>query len=167
MRITCLLAVLCLAFASSSANAEDKKPMDNDFVDKVSSSGRVEVELAKVAHIRAAKDEVKKFAIKMMEDHSKVNNDLLIIVSDERIPIPEKPLPEHEKQLMRLAGDDVKEFDKEYMKLMVENHEKSVELFTKASKECKNEKLKKFAEKTLPAIKEHLSMAKKIKDQVK
>ena len=168
MRIHCLFAgVFVVAMTTSIANAEDKKPIDNDFVDKVSSSGRVEVELAKIAQVRATNDEVRKFAAKLHEDHSKANNDLLIIVSDERIPIPEKPLPEHEKHLQHLTSEKVKDFDKEYMKMMVESHEKSVELFTKASKEAKNEKVKKFAEKTLPVIKEHLSMAKKINEKMK
>lgn len=169
MRIRYALAgVFSLALTVVVANADDKKkPMDNDFVDKVSSSGRVEVELAKIAMTRATHEEVRKFAAKLAEDHSKANNDLLIVVSDERIPIPEQPLPEHVKHLQHFAGNQVKDFDKEYMKMMVENHEKSVELFTKASKECKNEKVKKFAEKTLPTIKEHLTMAKKIKDEMK
>lgn len=168
MRIKYLLAsVFCFAIAATIANAEDKKPLDKEFVDKVSSSGRVEVELAKIAQVRATNDEVRKFAAKLQEDHAKANNDLLIIVSDEQIAIPEKPLPEHEKHLQHFTGDKVKDFDKEYIKMMMENHEKSVELFTKASKEAKNEKVKKFAEKTLPVIKEHLAMAKKIKEKMK
>jgi len=58
------------------------------------------------------------------------------------------------------------DFDKMYIKHMVEDHEKDVKEFTRAARECKNAKLKEFAEKTLPTIKDHLDMAKKINDRL-
>ena len=54
------------------------------------------------------------------------------------------------------------EFDKAYAKHMVEDHEKAVKLFENASKNIKDPGLKDFATKTLPTIKEHLEMAKKL-----
>jgi putative membrane protein len=161
-----LAGVACVAILTGNVYADDKKLTDNDFVDKVSSSGRVEIALARVAQVRATSEEVRKFAAKMEEDHGKLNNDLILIVSEHRIAIPERPLPEHEKHLMHFQSNEVKDFNKEYMKLMVDNHEKSVKMFTAASKELKNEALKKFAEKYLPVIKEHLTMAKKVNDQL-
>jgi putative membrane protein len=44
----------------------------------------------------------------------------------------------------------------------VTDHEKAVALVGRAAKEAKNAQIKAFAEKTLPALKEHLEMAKKI-----
>jgi putative membrane protein len=167
-----LAGVAFMAIVAGAISADDKKSdddkkfTDTKFVDTVSSSGRVEVAVAKIAQVRAANPEVRKFAAKLEEDHTKANNDFLIIVSDNRIPVPESPLPEHEKMLMHFHGDSIKDFDKEYVKQMIESHEKSVKLFTQASKEAKNEQLKKFAEKTLPVIKEHLEMAKKLNDKV-
>lgn len=79
--------------------------------------------------------------------------------------LPDKSLPEHEKALKHLQSD-VKSFDREYIKHMVDGHTKSVELFTRASKECKNEQLRAFAEKTLPTIKEHLEKAKKLHERL-
>lgn len=164
-----LAAIACLAILAGRASADDEKKKFDDsvFVDKASTSGRAEVAAGKIAVTRAQSEEVRKFASKMVEDHGKANNELLIIVSDARIAIPDKLTPEQEKMLMHFQDSTLKNFDKEYMQHMVKNHEKSVELFTKASKECKNEKLKAFAEKTLPTIKEHLSMAKKINDGLK
>jgi len=164
-----LAAIACFAVLVGRASADDEKKKfdDSTFVDKASTAGRAEVAAGKIAQTRARNEEVKKFAARMVEDHTKANNELLVIVSDARIAIPDRMTPEQEKMLMHLQGDTVKDFDKEYMKHMVDDHEKAVELFTKASKECKNEKLKSFAEKTLPTIKEHLTMAKKIHEGLK
>lgn len=165
-----LAAIACFAVLVGRAGADDDKSTkfdDSTFVDKASTAGRMEVAAGKVAMTRARHDDVKKFAARMVEDHTKANSELLTIVSDARIAIPEKLTPEQEKMLMHLSADTTKDFDKEYMKHMVEDHEKAVELFTKASKEVKNEKLKAFAEKTLPTIKEHLEMSKKINDNLK
>ena len=62
MRIKCLLAGVFFIAVTTTANSDHKN--DNDFVDKVSSSGRVEVEIAKIAQVRAASDDVRKFAPK-------------------------------------------------------------------------------------------------------
>jgi putative membrane protein len=49
---------------------------------------------------------------------------------------------------------------------MVMDHEKAVKLFEQGSKELKNEKLKEFATKSLPTLKEHLKLAKETRDKV-
>jgi len=168
-----LAGIACLALLAGRAGADDKSTdksgefSDSIFVDHASTAGRAEVAGGKIAMMRARNEDVKKFGARMVEDHTKANNELLTIVSDARIAIPEKLMPEQEKMLMHLGGNDIKDFDKEYMSHMVKDHEKAVDLFTKASKECKNEKLKAFATKTLPVIKEHLTMAKKINDSLK
>jgi putative membrane protein len=174
-----LVGIVSISLFVGSASADDKdtKKKDGDrdhdkaltethFVDMASSAGMTEVIMGKMGVARARNEDVRKFAAKMVEDHSKANMELLSIVSDLRIAVPDKPLPEHEKHLMHFSGDQVKDFDKEYMKMMVDSHEEAVKLFTRASKDLKNDRLKGFAEKTLPVIKGHLEMAKKINDQV-
>jgi putative membrane protein len=145
---------------------DDKKFSDTHFVDHAYTGGQNEVLLNRMALQRTQNEDVRKFAQKMLEDHGKANQDLLLIVSEARIAVPDKPLPEQEKDLRHISSNEVKNFDKEYMDHMVMNHEKSVKLFEQGSKELKNEKLKEFATKTLPVIKEHLKMAKETRDKV-
>ena len=44
--------------------------------------------------------------------------------------------------------------------------DEAVKLFEQGSKELKNEKLKEYATKSLPTLKEHLKMAKETRDKV-
>lgn len=167
MRIKLMLAgFVCALVVSSQARADDKPLTDNSFAEKVYSGGMTEVALGKIAQTQAKNADVKKFADRVVTDHSKVNNELTILVSELKIAVPDRPLPENDKTLKHFQSGTIKDFDKEFMSHMVKSHEKGVELFTKASKELKNERLRSFAEKTLPTLKEHLEMAKKINDQV-
>jgi putative membrane protein len=66
-------------------------------------------------------------------------------------------------KLSKLSGAD---FDREYMKHMVEDHVKDVALFEKEAKNGKDADLKAWAEKTLPTLKEHLQMARDVNAKV-
>jgi predicted outer membrane protein len=68
------------------------------------------------------------------------------------------------KKLSKLRGAD---FDKEYMKTVVSDHEKAVKLFTSYSKSGKDEELRTFAKDTLPTLKKHLKQAREINDKLK
>ena len=144
----------------------DKKFTDTHFVDHAYTSGQNEVLMNRMALQRSQNEDVRKLAQKMIEDHSKSNQELTLLVSELRIAVPDKPLPEQEKDMRRLSSNEVKNFDKEFMDHMVMSHEKGVKLFEQGSKELKNEKLKEFATKTLPTLKEHLKLAKETRDKV-
>ena len=61
------------------------------------------------------------------------------------------------------SGDD---FDRAYMASQVRAHRDAVSLFQKESKSGKDAELKSFAATTLPALQEHLKMARDLKTSV-
>lgn len=67
-------------------------------------------------------------------------------------------------ELSKLSGAA---FDKEYVKKMVEAHEKDVAEFQKQADSGTDGNLKKFAAETLLKLKMHLEMIKKIQDKIK
>src|SRR5688572_19003705 len=150
MRTWIKLAALACAFGlAGPATADHDKDHkgtgekafnDTFFVDHAYTAGQNEVLMAKLALQRSQNEDVRKTAQKLMEDHAKSNQDLILIVSEHRIAIPDKPLPEQEKGLRQLHEPGVRDFDKEYVAHLVKCHEKSVKLFERGSKELKNEK---------------------------
>jgi len=151
----------------SEKSSDDKKKMtDSHFVDHAYTAGQNEVMLGRMAMERARNEEVRKFAMHMVEDHTKANNEFTIIVSDLRIAVPDQPLPDQDKELRKLHANDLNDFDRDYMDHMVKAHEDAVKLFEEGSKELKNDRLKDYATKTLPTLKEHLKMAKDVRDKV-
>lgn len=64
-------------------------------------------------------------------------------------------------KLNSATGDD---FRREYARGQVSAHESAVSLFERYGKGGDNEKLKSWAQETLPALQHHLEMAKALKE---
>ena len=163
---TFLVAMPAGIRADDKVSDDKKKITDTHFVDHAYTAGQNEVMLGRMAVERARNEDVRKFATRMIEDHSKANNELTLIVSDLRIAVPDRPLPDQDKELRKLHANDLKDFDRDFMEHMVKDHEAAVQLFEQGSKELKNERLKEFATKSLPTLKDHLKMAKDVRDKV-
>jgi putative membrane protein len=152
--------------------ADDKKPVskipeDKDFLAKALQGGNKEVMLGREALLKASHSDVKKFARRMIDDHSKANQELMNIAKDMKVAIvteASKADRELAGRLAKATGDD---FDRQYMKHMVEDHEQEAAEFEAYAKEGKNEKLRSFAAKTLPTVREHLRLAREINAKLK
>ena len=70
-------------------------------------------------------------------------------------------LPEQKKHYDRLATLTGAAFDKEYMQMMVDGHQKTVELF-KYGQDLNKQDLVSFAKNTMPVIVKHHDQAKTI-----
>jgi putative membrane protein len=152
------------AFAADEQKSDKAAATDTEFMMKAADGGMTEVELGKVAEKNGKKDDVKSFGTHMVKDHSKANDDLKSVAAKMNVTLPAKVSPKHQAkidQMSKMSGDA---FDTAYVKGMVEDHEKTVADFEKASGTVKNADLKKFIDDTLPVIKDHLEMAKKMQD---
>lgn len=162
----CALGFAVTAMPAGDKVAEDTPLTEAQFVMKAGSGGIHEVELGKLASANAADPDVKKFAERMVSDHSKANDALKAAAKAANIPVADKVSPEDQKEFDRFKTLKGAEFDKAYMSQMVKDHEGAEALFRKAAKELKDPGLKGFAEKTLPTIQEHLKLAKQINDKL-
>lgn len=66
---------------------------------------------------------------------------------------------EHERVREKLQTLHGKAFDDQYIRDMVEDHNKAVKLFQQEERSGHNTELKQFAQKTLPTLEEHHKMA--------
>lgn len=145
----------------------DKTPFsDEQFVILAGAGGMYEVALGKEAKSNAASEDVKKFGDRMVTDHTKAGQDLAAAAKAANIGFPLKIFSDQQATLNQLAQIRGSDFDRLYMKKMVADHKEDVALFERASKEAKNDKIKSYASKTLPTLKEHLKMAQQINAKV-
>jgi len=152
---------------TASGRADDTKKADKpfsdaEFVKKAAVGGMTEVELGRLAAANGKSDAVKKFGQKMIDDHSKANDALKAAAKKGGFDVPDKLDAEHQKVVDKFKDLKGDEFDKAYIKDMIEDHEKDVAEFTTASKEAKDAGIKDFATKTLPVVQGHLDMIKKM-----
>ncbi|WP_293313077.1 DUF4142 domain-containing protein [Pedobacter sp. UBA5917] len=131
------------------------------FLRKAAIGGIMEVEAAKIAAKNAKSTEVKDFAAKMLSDHTKANTELKALAKDKKI-ITADALPAedqiHLDEMKKMSGAA---FDKHYMDMMVNDHDKTVALF-KTGLENRDQSVKAWASNTLKVIESHDEMAKKI-----
>ena len=144
------------AAATSAKDALDQE--DKTFVKEAAIGGMAEVELSKIAQ-KSENADVKRFADRMIEDHTKANEQLKSIATGLGVDVPKTLDSEHERMREKLQTLHGKAFDDQYAHDMVEDHNKAVKLFQQEERSGHNTELKQFAQKTLPTLEEHQKMA--------
>ncbi|MFD1142428.1 DUF4142 domain-containing protein [Larkinella insperata] len=146
--------------------AKDMPEDDSEFAIKAASGGLMEVELGKLAEQKAQSQQVKDFGAMMATDHSKANEELKTLAASKNISIPATLSEDHQKHVDELTKLSGAEFDKEYVKLMVDDHKEDIDLFKEASFNAKDPDIKAFAGKTLPTLQKHYDAVKAIQDGI-
>jgi putative membrane protein len=154
-------AVLFAARKANSQTATATNP-DHQFAKKAASGGMSEVKLGQLAEDKGTNPAVKEFGQRMVTDHSKANDELKSIASQENVNLPSAPSKMDEAEYARLSKLSGKEFDDAYAKMMVSDHEKDIAEFRKESTSGQDPELKSFASKTLPTLESHLQQAKQM-----
>jgi putative membrane protein len=133
---------------------------DETFVTKAASGGMAEVELGRLAVDKASSDAVKKFGQRMVDDHSKANDELKALAQSKNVTLPAEIGPQDKALRDRLAKLSGAAFDQAYMKAMVSDHVQDVNEFRVESKSGKDPEVKAWAAKTLPTLEDHLKQAR-------
>lgn len=139
----------------------------NSFMTEAARSGVAEVEMARLAEKRAQDAEVKKFAQKMLQDHTNANTELKQLAAQKNVTLPTEPDTLHKLTADKLSSLSGAEFDKEYMRAQLDDHEKAVSLFQSQADLGTDTDAKAWAAKTLPHLKSHLDMAREINGKLK
>lgn len=135
---------------------------DTTFLKKAAEGGLADVELGQLAQQKASSEEVKKFGERMVNDHTKANEQLKQVAAQENVKLPEHLSAKDKATKARLEKLSGEQFDKAYMTDMVKDHQKDVAEFARESKMAKDPAVKNFAEQTLPTLREHLKKAEQI-----
>jgi len=140
---------------------------DSKFAVEAANGGMSEVELGKLAQMKATNAKVKEFAEMMVMDHSKANDELKALAKTKNITLPDSVNSESKDTAKKLTEKSGADFDKAYVSAMVDDHKKDVAKFEDASKNLKDADLKAFVDKTLPVLKGHLAKITAINDSMK
>ncbi|HJV26752.1 MAG TPA: DUF4142 domain-containing protein [Aromatoleum sp.] len=150
------------AMSSSKVTSSSKTLSSGDkkFLEHAASGGLAEVELGKLAGQKAQNQEVKDFGDRMARDHQNANVELEKLAGSKNLALPSEPEKKEQRKLKDLQDKSADKFDKAYMSLMVDEHEKDVKDFEREAKKASDPDVKAFADKTLGTLREHLQLAK-------
>jgi putative membrane protein len=160
--IALILPVSVIAQSASSLSSADK-----DFLENAAQSGHAEIEGSKMAQQKSGNAAVKTFADQMIQDHSKVAQELTTLAASKGYTPPSEPSVMQKTKLKALSVTSGATFDRMYAsQIGVSAHEDAVGLFQKAATDAKDPDIKAFAAKTTPALEHHLEMAKALQKTV-
>ncbi len=116
--------------------------------------------MGRLAVERGSSEAVKQFGQRMIDDHTRANQQLMQAASGVGVAPPADLDAKHRAMVQKMARLSGAAFDRAYSKQMVKDHEKTVALFQREANRGMQPDLKAFASQTLPALQEHLDMAR-------
>lgn len=163
--------------ASTTSRAEVVTAQE--FTRLAAMSDRFEIASSRLAQQKAQGAEVKQFAERMVQDHTRTTQELQQLMqqlpgaAQGGQPTGAQGGPQHEgldqqhaallQQLQQASGA---EFDRLYVRQQVMAHQQAVDMFQNFSRSGDNPQLKQWAAKTLPDLQQHLQMAQALQRTV-
>src|SRR5262245_27735679 len=129
---TCVLAmaVVGIGLWVTGAGAQNQSAgQDESFLMKAVSAGAKEVKVSEHAEKNARNEQVKAFAKDLVKDHTKANKELLEHARGLKVAVAtglEKDNKTKFDNLTKLTGAD---YDREYIKMMIDDHKEAINLF--------------------------------------
>lgn len=144
-------------------SSEDKAEF---FVEAVSGNYG-EIKLAQLAQQRSSDKQIKEIAKTLEADHTAALEELKTLASSKAISIPTEE-PDKTKDLIKdLSDDKPADFDKAWVKAMMDKHEKTINSYEKELNDSKDEALKAWITKVLPIIRTHHDKLMAYNSQIK
>jgi putative membrane protein len=135
---------------------------DKMFVKKALEGGMAEVQLGQLALQKSSNDDVKQFAQKMVDDHTKMGDQMKPIAQQIGVKVPDAPSKKDQALMAKMQALNGDAFDKAYMKDMVKDHKADLNDFKTEAASGSEPTVKNAASQGAQVISQHLQMAEQI-----
>ena len=166
---TLALAVLTVAVGAgiTSAQGVTQPGGDRDFVARAAMSNMAAIQLGHLATKKAQSADVKQFAQATIDDHVKAQQQLADAASGAGVQWPKKLDDRHQQIAQRLSKLRNDEFDREFVKAIVEGHRDVEKMLagrasTHPGEDTLGAKVNQWAASTLPDVQAHLKEAEQV-----
>ena len=105
---------------------------------------------------------MRKFADRVIADHTQTNTELQQIVEQEDITLPTQPVGKDAAAEAKLRSLNGAAFDRAYLQAAVSDHQQAIALFSREASSGQNPALKAFAQQKLPMLQQHLQLAQSL-----
>lgn len=179
------------ASTESASTSSTLSSGDQKFIREAAKGGMMEVHMGTLGVQKAQNAQVKAYAQRLIDDHTKANAELKDLASRKGMALPDQKIAatgndtdsdrtkvrEHSghadadmnkehagmAKLDKLSGAD---FDREFVRMAVKDHEKDVKEFEREAQKANDADVKAFAQKNAPVLREHLQAARALEPQV-
>lgn len=136
----------------------------NDFVSDAIKGDNSEIALGKMAASKAGAARVRRFGKTLVADHTMARDQASKVAADLHVTVPTDKMSAATDEENKLQSMNGKDFDKEFVRYMVEDHEKDISQFKDEAK--KSGPAGNLAKEQLPTLRKHLRMAKSLERKI-
>lgn len=157
-----------LAGAGPGASAQQQAQMsveDRLFLMHAVPAGIAEVEISRIAAEKAQNQQVKQFAQRMVDDHTRVNDQLMQLAQQKGLQPPNQPGAAHQAEMEHLQQLSGEQFDQQYMGGQIIAHDMAIHMYERETRQGQDQEIKDLASQTLPTLQEHHDLALEITGQ--
>jgi putative membrane protein len=149
------------------AMADTLARQDQAFLEQAAQNGHAELSAGRLALTKARNPQVQAFAQRVIEDHTRIGEELVTLAMARNYKPPTEPSMLQKGKEMVIGGMADESFDRRYVIQMgVEAHQDTIRLFEKAANEARDPEIKAFATRHLPHLRQHLEAARELKVKV-
>lgn len=150
----------------ASAGGQDpmgpEQMMNKAFVRQALQGGMAEVQLGQLALQKSSNPDVKQFAQKMIDDHTKLGNQMKDVAMQMNVKLPDSISSKDKSTIAKLNALNGEEFDKAYIKDMVKDHKQDQKDFKQEATNTSNPALGAAVSQGEQIISQHLQMIEQI-----
>jgi putative membrane protein len=140
--------------------------MDKAFVKKALQGGMAEVQLGQLTLQKSNNDQVKQFAQRMIDDHTKLGEQMKPVAQQLGVSEPNDISKKDKSTMAKLQALSGPAYDQAYIKDMIKDHKQDLSEFQTEASSGQDPTLKDAANQGIKVIAQHLQMIQQIaKDQ--
>jgi putative membrane protein len=146
--------------------AGQPSPVDRMFVSKAMQGSLAEVQLGQLTLQKSNNPQVKEFAQRMIDDHTKLNEQMKPVAQQLGVTVPDQISKGDRKTIAKLQALSGPAYDQAYIKDMVKDHKQDLNEFQMEASSGQDQTTKDAANQGSKVIAQHLQMAQQMaKDQ--
>ena len=152
-----------LVVPPAAVSGQAMQPVDEAFALFASSSGLAEVEAARLVLKGTPRPEIRGYAERIAKEHGRSVEELRRIAAAKGLNLPPGPTGRHLDMITKLSGVRAQDMGEAFLQRFgVDAHKETIVLFERHVIDGKDPQLKRYAEHTLGALREHLTAAQKL-----
>ncbi len=146
--------------------AGQPSPVDRMFVSKAMQGSLAEVQLGQLTLQKSNNPQVKEFAQRMIDDHTKLNEQMKPVAQQLGVTVPDQISKGDRKTIAKLQALSGSAYDQAYIKDMVKDHKQDLSDFQMEASSGQDQTTRDAATQGSKVIAQHLQMAQQMaKDQ--
>ncbi len=145
-------------------DTNEAKEEDSDYLVFAADVNMKEIQMGKLAQQKSTNAEVRSYAEMMINDHTKALENLKKTAEAKNISLPTALSEDAQEAYDDLNDEKAEDFDKKYVNMMVDGHEKTIKKMEKASEKANDEEIRMWAADMLPTLRTHHSEAERLED---